>query len=84
MPNGLRPLARSVAVPTLAGDTYQGLEAPTLDEAEMAWAQDHLRILSGLYGVLRPMDAIEPYRLEMGSKLKTDRGGSSMITGARR
>ena len=39
-----------------AGDTYQGLEAATLDADEMAWAQDHLRILSGLYGVLRPLD----------------------------
>ncbi|MGU9962312.1 MAG: YaaA family protein, partial [Candidatus Puniceispirillales bacterium WSBS_2018_MAG_OTU23] len=48
--------------------TYQGLEASTLDDHEMAWAQDHLRILSGLYGLLRPMDAIAPYRLEMGSK----------------
>lgn len=57
-----------------AGDTYQGLEAATLDAEEMAWAQDHLRILSGLYGLLRPLDLIEPYRLEMGSKLKTDRG----------
>ena len=59
-----------------AGDTYQGLEAQTLDDDEMAWAQTHLRILSGLYGVLRPLDAIEPYRLEMGSKLKTEKGGS--------
>ena len=42
----------------------------------MAWAQNHLRILSGLYGVLRPMDAIEPYRLEIGSRLKTAKGGS--------
>jgi cytoplasmic iron level regulating protein YaaA (DUF328/UPF0246 family) len=57
-----------------AGDTYQGLEADSLDAEEMAWAQDHLRILSGLYGVLRPLDAIQPYRLEMGSKLKTRRG----------
>jgi len=57
-----------------AGDTYQGLEAASLDSDEMAWAQDHLRILSGLYGVLRPLDAIQPYRLEMGSKLKTRRG----------
>lgn len=57
-----------------AGDTYQGLEATSLDAEEMAWAQDHLRILSGLYGVLRPLDAIQPYRLEMGSKLKTRRG----------
>jgi cytoplasmic iron level regulating protein YaaA (DUF328/UPF0246 family) len=42
----------------------------------MAWAQDHLRILSGLYGVLRPLDAIQPYRLEMGSRLKTRRGSN--------
>ena len=57
-----------------AGDTYQGLEAGSLEADEMARAQDHLRILSGLYGVLRPLDAIQPYRLEMGSKLKTRRG----------
>ena len=57
-----------------AGDTYQGLEAASLDADELAWAQDHLRILSGLYGVLRPLDAIQPYRLEMGSRLKTARG----------
>ena len=58
------------------GDTYQGLEAKTLDEADMEFAQDHLRILSGLYGLLRPLDAIQPYRLEMGSRLKTRRGKS--------
>jgi len=58
------------------GDTYQGLEAKTLEPEDMAWAQDHLRILSGLYGLLRPLDAIQPYRLEMGSRLKTRRGGS--------
>lgn len=58
------------------GDTYQGLEAKTLDPTAMAWAQDHLRILSGLYGLLRPLDAIQPYRLEMGSRLKTRRGKS--------
>ncbi|KNX43255.1 hypothetical protein ROTO_00440 [Roseovarius tolerans] len=57
-----------------AGDTYQGLEAGSLDADEMDWAQDHFRILSGLYGLLRPLDAIEPYRLEMGSRLATDRG----------
>ncbi|MCX7565740.1 peroxide stress protein YaaA [Sulfitobacter sp. F26169L] len=57
-----------------AGDTYQGLEADSLDADELAYAQDHLRILSGLYGVLRPLDAIQPYRLEMGSRLKTRRG----------
>ena len=42
----------------------------------MAWAQNHLRILSGLYGILRPLDAIEPYRLEMGSRLQTKKGGT--------
>lgn len=59
-----------------AGDTYQGLEAASLDPDELRWAQDRLRILSGLYGLLRPLDAIQPYRLEMGSRLKTRRGGS--------
>lgn len=58
------------------GDTYQGLEAKTLSEQDMAYAQDHLRILSGLYGLLRPLDAIQPFRLEMGSRLKTRRGKS--------
>ncbi|SDE12910.1 peroxide stress protein YaaA [Ruegeria marina] len=59
-----------------AGETYLGLEAGSLDSDEMDWAQDHLRILSGLYGLLRPLDAIQAYRLEMGSKLKTRRGKS--------
>lgn len=58
------------------GDTYQGLEAKTLSEDDLDWAQDHLGILSGLYGLLRPLDAIQPYRLEMGSRLKTRRGKS--------
>ena len=58
------------------GDVYVGLEARTLDAGALAWAQDHLRILSGLYGVLRPLDAIRPYRLEMGSMLKTGRANS--------
>ena len=66
-------LTRPAAL-AFAGDTYQGLEAGSLDADEMAFAQDHLRILSGLYGVLRPLDAIQPYRLEMGSRLKTRRG----------
>jgi len=59
-----------------AGDTYLGLEASSLDPEELDWAQDHLRILSGLYGLLRPLDAIQAYRLEMGSRLKTRRGAS--------
>ncbi len=62
------------AVYAFAGDTYIGLEAKSLDPDEVAWAQDHLRILSGLYGLLRPLDAMQPYRLEMGSRLKTRRG----------
>lgn len=68
-PAALRPAALA-----FAGDTYQGLDASSLDPDEMAWAQRHLRILSGLYGLLRPLDGIQPYRLEMGSRLKTRRG----------
>lgn len=56
------------------GDTYTGLDAPSLSQEDLLWAQDHLRILSGLYGVLRPLDLIEPYRLEMGTKLSNPRG----------
>lgn len=62
------------AVFAFAGDTYQGLEASTLDGDALRWAQDHFGILSGLYGLLRPLDAIQPYRLEMGSRLKTAKG----------
>lgn len=58
------------------GDVYAGLRARELDRKALAWAQDHLRILSGLYGVLRPLDAIQPYRLEMGVRIKTRRGQS--------
>lgn len=56
-----------------AGDTYVGLDAVQFDRNDRAYAQDHLRILSGLYGVLRPLDAIQPYRLEMGRRLKVGR-----------
>jgi cytoplasmic iron level regulating protein YaaA (DUF328/UPF0246 family) len=58
------------------GDVYAGLKARELDAGALTWAQDHVRILSGLYGVLRPLDAIQPYRLEMGTRLKTRRGHS--------
>ncbi|MCC5973157.1 MAG: peroxide stress protein YaaA [Rubellimicrobium sp.] len=58
------------------GDTYRGLDFRSLDAEDHAYAQDHLRILSGLYGLLRPLDAIQPYRLEMGSRLKTRRGAT--------
>lgn len=59
-----------------AGDVYEGLRARELDPAALDWAQDRIRILSGLYGLLRPLDRIQPYRLEMGVRLKTRRGGS--------
>lgn len=62
------------AVHCFAGDTYQGLEARSLSAGGIAHALQHLRILSGLYGVLRPFDAIRPYRLEMGSRLETPKG----------
>jgi len=64
------------AVIAFNGDVYDGLDARSLDKPALTWAQDHLRILSGLYGVLRPLDAIQPYRLEMGIRLKTRRGAS--------
>lgn len=70
------PQATKPAALAFNGDTYQGLEAKTLSEDDLRWAQDHLAILSGLYGLLRPLDAIQPYRLEMGSRLKTRRGKS--------
>ena len=56
------------------GDVYQGFEAWTLDRKALAWAQDHVRILSGLFGLLRPLDSIQPYRLEMSTPLKTTSG----------
>jgi cytoplasmic iron level regulating protein YaaA (DUF328/UPF0246 family) len=72
--NDFGEMQEKPAALAFAGDTYQGLEAASLDADEMAWAQTHFRILSGLYGVLRPLDAIQPYRLEMGSRLKTEKG----------
>lgn len=57
-----------------AGDTYVGLDAKTLSDEDIAYAQDHLRILSGLYGLVRPLDLIQPYRLEMGTRLTNTRG----------
>ena len=59
-----------------AGDTYLGLEAGSLAEDDLRWADGRLWILSGLYGLLRPQDGIQPYRLEMGSRLKTRRGST--------
>ena len=56
------------------GDVYTGLDADNLTTGDLQFAQDHLRILSGLYGVLKPLDLMQPYRLEMGTKLKNRRG----------
>jgi hypothetical protein len=56
------------------GDVYQGLSAEGFNAKQIKFAQKHLRILSGLYGILRPMDVIKPYRLEMGTKLQTSKG----------
>ena len=62
------------AVLAFDGDVYGGLDAKTLSEGDLNWAQQHLCILSGLYGVLRPLDLMQPYRLEMGTRLATPKG----------
>lgn len=62
------------AVFAFNGDVYQGLQASTFNQDELAFVQQHLRILSGLYGVLRPLDLMQPYRLEMGTSLENPRG----------
>lgn len=62
------------AVLAFNGDVYEGLDAPSLAAKDLEWAQQHLRILSGLYGVLRPLDLMQAYRLEMGTKLHTPAG----------
>ena len=67
--SALRP-----ALLAFKGDVYQGLDAATLGSREFDYAQKHVRILSGLYGLLRPRDLIAPYRLEMGTTLKNPRG----------
>jgi cytoplasmic iron level regulating protein YaaA (DUF328/UPF0246 family) len=68
-PDNARP-----ALLAFRGDVYRGLDADALDADALTFAQAHLRILSGLYGVLRPLDLIQPYRLEMGTKLASERG----------
>ncbi|MDP2006102.1 MAG: peroxide stress protein YaaA [Rubrivivax sp.] len=68
------PANSKPAVLAFAGDVYDGLDAKTLKTADLSWAQRHLVILSGLYGVLRPLDRLQPYRLEMGTALATPAG----------
>ena len=70
-PDNARP-----AVLAFNGDVYDGLEATTLTAKQLAWAQSHVCILSGLYGVLRPLDLMQPYRLEMGTRLATAQGSN--------
>ena len=67
---------KKAAAFAFAGDTYKGLSVEKLEKNDLEFAQKHLRIISGLYGLLRPLDEIEPYRLEMGSKLKGKHGSS--------
>ena len=64
------------AVLAFKGDVYTGLDAPALAEDKLDYAQQHLRIISGLYGLLRPLDLMQPYRLEMGLELKTKKGAN--------
>lgn len=68
-PDNAKPAAQA-----FQGDVYVGLEAHTFDDDDNAFAQEHLRILSGLYGLLRPLDLIQPYRLEMGTRLENPAG----------
>lgn len=62
------------AILAFNGDVYEGLDAPSLTANQLEYAQAHIRILSGLYGLLRPLDLMQPYRLEMGTSLTTERG----------
>ncbi|KFE53923.1 peroxide stress protein YaaA [Pseudomonas syringae] len=71
---GFTPENAKQALLAFKGDVYTGLQAETLSEKELTYAQDHLRMLSGLYGLLRPLDLMQPYRLEMGTKLANSRG----------
>lgn len=68
------PANAKQALLAFKGDVYTGLDAETLGEDDFSYAQDHLRMLSGLYGLLRPLDLMQPYRLEMGTKLANARG----------
>lgn len=70
------PANAKQALLAFKGDVYRDFQLDSYDDADFAFAQEHLRILSGLYGVLRPLDLMQPYRLEMGTKLPTDRGAN--------
>lgn len=66
------------------GDVYTHIDVESFTKEDFDFAQEHLRILSGLYGLLRPMDLIQPYRLEMGTRLKTKRGATCTVFGEKR
>jgi len=69
---GVNEDKQRVAITALKGDTYKGLDASSFDRTELLWAEDNIRILSGLYGILSPLTLIEPYRLEMALKIDLD------------
>ena len=71
-PNDYSISNSKAAIFTFSGDVYKGLDAETLDTKTIKYAQDHLLMLSGLYGLIRPLDLIQAYRLEMGTKIKID------------
>lgn len=73
-PSDLTTANSKQAILAFKGDVYTGLDAATLSTDQLDYAQQHLRILSGLYGVLKPLDLMYPYRLEMGTKLQNSRG----------
>lgn len=68
------PANAKQALLAFKGDVYTGLDAESLGEDDFSYAQNHLRMLSGLYGLLRPLDLMQPYRLEMGTRLETPKG----------
>lgn len=80
---GFEGLPERAAIYAFAGDVYSGFEVHSLDEEAVLFAQDHLRILSGLYGLLRPLDEIRPYRLEMGTRWAPRKGDLYAFWGAR-
>jgi len=80
---GFEGLPERPALFAFAGDVYAGFEVHSLDDEAVLFAQDHLRILSGLYGLLRPLDEIRPYRLEMGTRWAPRKGDLYAFWGAR-
>lgn len=73
-----QPESARAALDVFEGDVYKGIDSQSMEEAHWQYAQHHLRILSGLYGYLRPLDSIQPYRLEMGTKLKINKDAKNL------